>query len=687
MISIQSKSQTINPCGTTEITSQLRQSHPELIKAEKDYNDAISNQIEAKKNQKSAATEPVRIIPIVFHILHTYGSENISDAQVFAQVNRLNLDYRKLNADTASIVHGFDSIAADCRIEFRLAQKDPNGNCTNGIDRIYSHQTLNGDNAAKLNQWPREKYLNVWVVKNIPSGGSGGTVLGFALFPSDVSGAFYAYDGIMMLSSQVNGTSRTLTHEAGHWMNLQHTWGSTNSPGVACGDDLVNDTPITMGHFSTCPLNDQTCTSGVYENVQNYMDYSSCIAMFTEGQKLRMRTALENTVSSRNHLWINSNLIETGVIGGTACVPSPDFYTQSNKTTICAGGTITFVKNILYADASPVTATWYFPGGTPASSTATSPTVTYNTAGTYTVKLVATNSVGTDSVVKTNYITVNNPWGDYMGNGYTENFEDANSFWYNWKINNLDNNYNTFTHVNYTGYNSSKSLLMNGFQNYLNDVDEIISPSLNLAWVTPATLSFKYAGSSHGTVAADIKDVLKIYFSTNCGSTWNNIPAGTVSNAALANNGYSSGFFTPTNVNQWVTKTVTLPTAANNQNVRFKFEFTSGPESNSVYIDDINISGVVGISENTNTFDLSIFPNPTNQTTNVSYHLVEKSEVKVEIVDVLGKTISLPVNTIQTEGDYKINISRNEMNLNNGIYFIKLTVNNTSVTRKLIITE
>lgn len=675
--------QSINPCGTTQITNELRAAHPELIQAEKDYNDAISQKISTSKTVKSM--EPVRIIPIVFHILHTYGSENISDAQVFAQVARLNEDYRKLNSDTASIVNGFDSIAADCRIEFRLAQLDPNGNCTNGIDRIYTHLTNNAGNQSKLNQWPRNKYMNVWVVKNIPSDGAG-TTLGFALFPSDVAGAFYMYDGVMMLASECNGTSRTLTHEAGHWMNLQHTWGSTNSPGVACGDDLVNDTPITMGHFSTCPLNDQTCTPGVYENVQNYMDYSSCIMMFTEGQKQRMRTALENTVAGRNHLWINSNLIETGVMGGSVCIPYPEFYTVNNKTSICAGGNVTFAKNILYGQTTPATtATWYFPGGSPATSTAASPTVTYSTPGTYDVMLVASNTAGTDTLIKQNYITVNNPWGDYMANGYTESFENTSDFWYNWKINNLDNNENTFTHVNYTGYNSSNSLLMNAYQNYAEDIDEIISPSFNMAYLTSATLSFKYAGASSGSSAAEVNDQLKVYYSTNCGSSWTLI--NTMTGAAVANNGYSSGFFTPNSASQWTTKTINLPAATNNQNVRFKFEYKTGAAANSFYIDDININGVVGIGENSNAFGLAIAPNPANTSTTISYHLTEKADVKMQVVDVLGKTIATPVNTAQSEGDYKVNVSREEAGLSNGIYFIKLTVNNTTITRKLIISE
>jgi PKD repeat protein len=883
-------------CGTDAMMKKLYQEHPEMLQAQKDYDKKMAEEVEAKSKLKSPAAEAVYIIPVVFHVIHTYGSENISDAQILDQVAILNKDYRKLNADTAGIVPQFQGLAADSKIEFRLAKLDPNGNCTNGIDRIYSHKTNSADDMSKLNPWPKNKYLNVWVVKTIGSAG----VAGYAYYPSATTGWLTAFDGILILHNYIGsigtstpGTSRALTHEIGHWLNLSHTWGSTNDPAVACGDDLVNDTPITKGHNNCANRFDYTCDSqnmtaatynfanvttssgttdpttppnqyntvsalavqlsnfaatgvsansavagsfgftgwdngatngetvyanltgaintgkyyeftvtpifgqgmtitgitfnvkrdtngvrtfavrssvggyatnlaasitpanallsvqagntffintdttvslagskitltgasftniyspvtfriygfnaedtdgtfeidnvnitgtfGTIENVENYMEYSYCSKMYTYDQKTRMRTALESSVSGRNNLWINANLAATGVLPVAAdCKAKPDFYVQSDRRMVCAGSTVTFMKNIL--NGTPTSLLWRFPGSNTPTSTsmAASVNVVYPNPGVYPVTLVATNAAGADSVVKTDYITVSNPWGDYMGNGYTENFENASSFWYNWRINNPDNNFNTFTHVTYAGYNSSSSILMNSFQNYANDVDELISPSFNLAYVTPATLSFKYAGSSHGTTAADIKDALKVYFSTNCGNTWTILGGGTINNAALANNGYSAGFFTPTNASQWVSKTLTLPSAANHQNVRFKFEYTSGPEPNNVYIDDININGVVGISENANSFDLLIAPNPANQSTTISYHLTQKADVKMEVVDVLGKVIALPVNTAQSEGDYRVTLSRYDNRLTNGVYFIKLTVGNTTVTRKLIITE
>lgn len=123
-----------------------------------------------------------------------------------------------------------------------------------------------------------------------------------------------------------NFVSRVLTHETGHWLNLQHVWGSTNNPGVACGDDGVGDTPLTKG-FTNCNLSNAIiCTPGIKENIQNYMEYSYCCKMFTQGQRSRMHNALNSNVAGRDNLSSNANLIATGVINPTLnCTPLAAF--------------------------------------------------------------------------------------------------------------------------------------------------------------------------------------------------------------------------------------------------------------------------------------------------------------------------------------------------------------------------
>lgn len=178
-------------CGEHVATEKFLQENPQH-RAFFDQEEASRMNV-AGSLQKTTGT--VYVIPVVFHVLHTGGPENISDAQIHDAVRILNEDFRKLNADNANVVAAFQGVSADAEIEFRLAEKDPNGNCTSGIDRIFSTLTNNADDNAKLNTWPRNKYLNIWVVNNINIGGS---VAGYAYKPA--AAAFYAeQDGIMIL--------------------------------------------------------------------------------------------------------------------------------------------------------------------------------------------------------------------------------------------------------------------------------------------------------------------------------------------------------------------------------------------------------------------------------------------------------------------------------------------------------
>ena len=144
-------------CGTTEMLHQHFQENPGTERANDSLRDASWAEGKRNLNNNRAVPPSPYIIPVVFHIVHDHGWENISDAQVLDAVAILNEDFRKTNADTTAIVAPFGPLAADCEIEFRLAQIDPDGNCTNGIDRIQSMETYVGDNGCKLNQWDRSK--------------------------------------------------------------------------------------------------------------------------------------------------------------------------------------------------------------------------------------------------------------------------------------------------------------------------------------------------------------------------------------------------------------------------------------------------------------------------------------------------------------------------------------------------
>ena len=252
-----------NFCATDYYHQQMVEKDPNLAKD-------LERLIASARMKSDDST--VFVVPVVFHVLHQNGIENISDAQIFDAMTVLNRDYRKQNQDTSSIIPVYQNLATDVKIEFKLASYDPWGNCTNGIDRIYTHEAFVGDAASKLNQWDRSRYLNIWVVGSIA--GSSSTA-GYAHFPTDVNGLAYWMDGIVLRHNYIGRigtgseyTSRALTHEVGHWIALPHTWGRTNDPNVACGDDGAADTPVTKGHNNCSNRVSYSCDNNLFASAR-----------------------------------------------------------------------------------------------------------------------------------------------------------------------------------------------------------------------------------------------------------------------------------------------------------------------------------------------------------------------------------------------------------------------------------
>ncbi len=235
-------------------------------------------------------------IPVVVHILYHDPTEDVSDSRVMEQINALNRDYRRLNADTVNTPSYFKSVAADCDIEFQLATSDPFQRSTTGIIRKYTPISLwEEDDKMKSSStlgddgWDPNSYLNIWVC-NIDG------VLGY----SSIVGGPANVDGIVVNTGAFGQTNtiaaydkgRTTVHEVGHWLNLRHTWGDAD-----CGDDFVDDTPKQSTYTTGCPSGIRiSCNNGPNGNMyMNYMDftYDDCMNMFTQGQKDRMRAMFE----------------------------------------------------------------------------------------------------------------------------------------------------------------------------------------------------------------------------------------------------------------------------------------------------------------------------------------------------------------------------------------------------------
>jgi PKD repeat protein len=675
-------------CGSSEARERAIKEHPEILQQETNLERFTRQYIASHPGGRNNARSGPIIIPIVFHILHEGGPENISDAQVIDQVRILNRDYNKQNADTANAVGNFKSIIADIGIQFRLANIDPWGNCTNGIDRINSDQTYVGDDYSKLNSWPREKYLNVWVVKSMMNG-----VAGYAYYPSSVATVYStpAMDGVIILSQYIGSigtssvyTSRALTHEIGHYLNLEHPWGNNNSPGQACGDDDVDDTPITKG-WTNCPTasTSQICHPGVIENYQNYMDYSYCSIMFTEGQKARMMAALASNVSDRNNLYSDANLAATGTAdtARTPCAPVAGFVATKKYT--CTGTAVTF--NSTPGNGSVDSYYWEFPNGTPSVSTDANPSVTFNSTGLQPVSLTVTNSYGVSTKKDTFQIVVGNSNPLYQA-PFFEGFEDPNILSTDWSTVNYDNNNTSFKQVNFTSCNGTGCLQLNNYTAHANqDIDEIVSPGFDLTQLTSTQmkLSFDYSLATSNQYFSDLKDSLVVYASANCGSTWSNIYS--IGGTKAVNAGYWVGNFVPTQAPAfWKHVNINLAPAWKQGNVRFKFQVFSAVRGNNFYIDDINLGlSPLGVEDMSVVSNMNLFPNPTNGDAILSLDLEKAGNVSVKVYDMTGKESLNVTSEWMNEGENRVSI--NSSALATGVYIVSVKAGDTVLQKKLII--
>lgn len=594
-------------------------------------------------------------IPVVFHVLHNNGIENISDEQILDALAILNRDYRLQNTDANNVQADFQGMPKDVEVEFVLATKAPNGQCFKGITRTSSPLSYDGSNGeAQVNaivagndvyngQWPGNRYMNVFICGDI------GGAAGYTYKPSNWigngmdNGIWVLHNYVGSIGTSSISTSRTLTHEAGHWFNLDHTWGGNNNPGntTSCSsDDAVQDTPNCIG-VTSCQLSANTCNSddaffgfAIRDNVENYMDYSYCSKMFTQGQVTRMRNAITSSVGGRNNLWTSANLTLTGATGVlTLC--KAEFF--SNKTSVCAGDVVNF-----FDDTYNVVSgwNWSFQGGNPATSTAQNPTVTYTTPGVYTVTLTATDGSASDTETKTGFITVlpqssNLPFFE----GF-ENYTTLNNL-NNWEVFNPNNN-SAFEITTSASHSGTKCVKLSNFGQTGSNTDELIAAPVDLSNVASnggvVTLSFRYAYRKR---TAANNEWLKVFITEDCGASW--VQRKTLGGSQLSSL-TSTTAWTPSTPEDWVTVHMTNITSSYwVDNFRYKFEF-EGSGGNNFYLDDINIylgSPSETVVLNTNELNplgnVSMYPNPVDEELTVEFSASSAQKAIIVLHDITGK--------------------------------------------------
>jgi len=277
----------------------------------------------------------------------------------------------------------------------------------------------------------------------------------------------------------------------------------------------------------------------------------------------------------------------------TTTPPNSDF--MASPRTICAGSPVTFTN--LSVNASSYL--WDFgPGASPVSSTAANPTVVFNTVGTNTITLTATNAFGSDVETKTAYITVLDANGIALP--IVEGFVGTTFVPAGWELVNLNNSPTTWVRSTAAGIapTAGNAMMFDNFVYNDADDDEVRLPGVNLLAYSAVTLSFDVAYAPYNTT---LFDGLEVLVSTDCGNSYTSVYS--KSNTVLATAPAQTTAFTPTAA-QWRTETVDLSPFIGNSKLVVAFRNLSG-YGNRLFVDNINLNGVSAAIQPTASFTAS----------------------------------------------------------------------------------
>lgn len=363
----------------------------------------------------NARTAQVLTIPVVVHVIHNGGPENLSDAQIIQGI-------QFMNEGMANAGYYNNTIGTACDIQFCLALQDTNGNATSGIEHISSsltNMTLETEDLQLkgLSHWDPEHYLNIYVVNSITSLSSGPGVAGYAFFPTSHGQPEDGIVGEYTYFGSSAGFTSVFIHEAGHYLGLYHTFqgGCANNDCMLQGD-MICDTPPDQSTapvpctstVNTCNTDDDDLSNNnpfrptslgglgdVNDLTIDFMDYNSpnCMTVFTPNQSTRMRDVIQA---------VRASLLQSIGCYNPCNNPVTAAFTSSSNN-IFVGSSVNFTNG---STGSNYSSTWKI-NGSP-FSTSNNSSYQFNTAGNYIITLLIQSTVSAqclDSISDT--ITVN----------------------------------------------------------------------------------------------------------------------------------------------------------------------------------------------------------------------------------------------------------------------------------------
>lgn len=729
-------------CGTDLVQAQAEAADP-TVKANRDALEAAILQWYERNapELRTANTCPESdyVFPVVVHIIHSGNGapDSLPISRVILQMEQLFNDFRK-----RPYTKGYSS-GVDTRIEFSLATKDPNGNNHSGV--TYTHYSdaglinskiclLNATSGTSENTlknsvgWPRNKYLNIWVVRTICSDcnncPTGGNVLGFARFPDNISDT---NEGVVVIASYFgnSGGGQTTTHEIGHYLSLFHTFqgGCAGMVSVNCpsGGDRVCDTPPTAdasGNFGSA-RRQNTCAESLAvlggdrpDQVRNYMDYldDASLDIFTDGQRLRMKGALDNA-TDRNTQHISTNLQATGTgpwgrikanFAIDGCEQLPCY--------VCPGQPL---KLTSYSWGKPNQFTWEIrQGSTVVSSSTTGPCVTLNaptTPGAYDIRLQVQNQVGSADTIYAGCLIVRDP-AQAASYPFSEGFEAATFPPAGWVRINPDHAVGatpvTWERWSSTGrgsFGASNAMVRLRNFNYFNRTqrDHLITSLIDI----PSTAqnpaiefdvfyrALNWTSTSNNNKPYLYGDTLAVYISGDCGTTWQRLyytggedldVTGTAIEVSSGSPGISAQAIPPQGPNtDWRHEVIPIPASYKGQKVLIRFENIS-EMGNNLYLDSIQVrenTTAATFSAHKQLPKVSLSPNPTTDAAFLRVSHAAQRQGSYRILSLLGQTLEEAQFTpSQVEEQIALPTAR----LARGLYLVEVVLEGQRWTFRLV---
>jgi Pregnancy-associated plasma protein-A/Secretion system C-terminal sorting domain/Fibronectin type III domain len=705
-------------CAAMEVLEQQLQADPSM----RQRMEAVERHTENFVSKPQLHTRAVVTIPVVVHIVYNSAAENVSDALVQSQINTLNADFRRLNADKTNTPSVFSALAADVEVNFCLAQRDVSGTASTGIMRYSSSRTSGWGTTDAVKKtasggvapWDATKYLNIWVC-NI-----GGGILGYAQFPggsttTDGVVIDYHYFGTSSANPPYN-LGRTATHEVGHWLNLRHIWGDAN-----CGSDLVNDTPTQQTSNYGCPtFPHTTCSNGANGDMfMNYMDYTddACMNMFSAGQKVRMQ-ALFATGGQRASL-LTSN----------GCTPGAAFVCNA-PTTLMAGSLTSTSATVSWSVASGASnysldyrisgaATWTTLTVTGVSQTLTGLTATtayeyrvktncassasaYSSASTFTTTSPTTATCAVPTNISASSITTTSATIGWTAASGAVNYSldyrvSGAATWTTLTVTGVsqalsgltasttyDYRVKTNCATNASAYTTASTFATTGTTSTCSDPNDSANSNNNtLATATPATVNTAIQALISSSTDNDYFSFSNTSASPNIRVTLTNIPTGKDYDLRLYN---SAGTNVKSSLSSGTKAEKILYNAAPVGAYKVRVLPYLGFNATACYTLTINIGNTTFAREidgtDTPFEEVKITPNPVADVLNIEWHAEADAPATIRLFDLTGremkrieKHMSKEVTTVQMD----------VRTLQNGMYIVMLQQGETLQTKKVVV--